>query len=74
MMTDYEILQAIDQQPITCTDWEVAFLESCLSRGPEYRLSPKQSNVVKRMADEYLAESVVAEWLGQITMDREGRW
>lgn len=63
-MTDYEILQAIDQQPITCTDWEVGFLESCLRRGPEYRLSPKQRNIVKRMADEYLAESIVAEWLG----------
>ena len=67
-MTDYEILQMIDEQPSPCTPWEVEFLENCLRRGPAYTLSPKQRAVIRRMADTYLAESVVAEWLGQLTL------
>ena len=67
-MTDYDILTMIDLQPIACTDWEIEFLVSCLGRGTDYRLSPKQRAIVQRMADKYLAESIVLEWLGQMRL------
>ena len=70
-MTDLDIMIMIDEQPITCTRWEIEFLDSLLKKGEQYTLSPKQRAVLRRMADEYLAESIVAEWLGQLSLMSE---
>ena len=64
-MTNYELLQRLDEQTHQVTDWEVEFLEGMLRRGENYQPSPKQKTVMMRMGEKYLDASTVAEWLGQ---------
>jgi len=55
MSADYylQFLEEIDDGDYEVSDWEAEFLESMLKRRPQ-SLSPKQQEIIIRMAKQYL--------------------
>ena len=64
-ITDFDIIETIDQGSHTVTDWESEFLETLVRYGKTPRISTKQRAILLRMAQQYLPDWMVVEWLGQ---------
>ena len=65
VITDFDVIEALDQGPYDVSNWEAEFLETLIRYGKEPRISQKQRAVLVRMAQQYLPDWMVAEWMGQ---------
>lgn len=58
-MSDYylQFLEEIDAGPHEVTDWEARFIDDMLKHRPQ-QMSPKQQDMIRRMAKQYLGAEV----------------